>query len=221
MPSDVLGDIKLPSQDTLIRHKKFIDETLRTIINGITPFKQPKYWKDLSAEYIQDYTVIKEFQKCSKYKVPEYRETNELTAVDEFISSLAPNELQFKFLVEHMNKEGFIKGQYKKAVQYLYGARMIIDKANTEITSLRQSLIKSGVLDSLKYPKLENDKFPTPQIVFPQLNLKGGMNRPEIGVQPPQNQITLDSPEVKVSKPDWINRISLSASLMPPVNSNN
>ena len=101
---------------------------------------------DLNSEYSTDFEVIKKMNKLGKYQVEEFKETNNLTGIDDYVASFQPNKRQFDFLKEVvLKKEYQVKMKFEEAIRHLLKAKMILQQANIEIYSCIGFFLKSGV----------------------------------------------------------------------------
>ena len=79
-------------------HKKFLDGAFEVIINHAYPISKFNYWKHLDKEYTTEFSLLKKFEKMSKFKAQEFMEENKFNEVDQYMISLKPNKRQFDFL---------------------------------------------------------------------------------------------------------------------------
>mmetsp|Transcript_18782 Transcript_18782/g.18445 ORF Transcript_18782/g.18445 Transcript_18782/m.18445 type:complete len:161 (+) Transcript_18782:397-879(+) len=132
-PEKYSNNFRVSCPELLDMHSEFLDDIFKMIINNLYPLKQLKYWKILDGNYDRKYEVIRDFFKCSKYKLPEFKEKHKFNAIDEYVISFKPNKDQFNFLVDLLKMEANIKAQYRKAVDLLLQAKTQVEKATGEI----------------------------------------------------------------------------------------
>lgn len=142
------SDLETTSTQLLEKHSKFVDSIFKKLVDNIHPFKQHSYWKDLNGDYIRNYQEIKEFARCSKYKIPEFEQQHAFTKVDKYVTSFAPSQEQFSFLVDRLNKEAQIKSQFEQAIHNLIQAKVIIQESAFEFYKLDQIFKKSDVISN-------------------------------------------------------------------------
>lgn len=159
-PQKYVDDFKVSCPSILDKHKKFLDDIFKMLINNMAPLKQLKYWSVLDKNYTRDYRVIKNFHKCSKYKISEYKEKHAFTLVDEYIASYHPDETQFKFLKAIIHKEARTKSAYQSAINLLLEAKEIIETATWETYNNSCVFIKSGLISDDQYlNSIARDRF--------------------------------------------------------------
>lgn len=151
IPEKYSEAFRLSCPNLLEKHRNMLDNVFKMLINNMYPLKQLKYWSVLEENYDRDFKVFTDIRRCSKYKIPEYKEKHKFTLVDDYIASFNPDEGQFQFLKDMVKKEANIKNQYKKALELILKAKLMIEKATSDLYNFGCIMIKSGIIGDEQY----------------------------------------------------------------------
>lgn len=131
--------------------QEFLGDIFDTITHNLYPIDMPQYWNGLDKSYDRNYEIIKELTRCSKYKVAEFKAQHDFTAVDDFVSCLAPSKTQFDYLKCYMTSQYSLKLKYDSALTHLIRAKEAISECNSTLMTNLKGILQSEILsDSQK-----------------------------------------------------------------------
>lgn len=135
-------------------HKEILRNTFDTLQQNLIFSDPPHYWTHLASEYNRDYSIIKGLSRCSKYKLEDYKQTHGFTPLDEYITSLNPNEEKFGYLKSILTQEYHLKNKFQKAIELLKRAKEVIDEVNSDAQKLLITVSQSSDLSKLQKYKI-------------------------------------------------------------------
>ncbi|CAI2370884.1 unnamed protein product [Moneuplotes crassus] len=123
------------SKVQLEKHKKFMDEVFKLIVNNICPFDK-FLRKRNDTEYTTDYETIKELAKIPEGLRAKVAQEKNLTQVDLLFAAFNPSKRQFEFITKvFMKKDQHLRQKYKEGLKLLFEAKSVIQKTSVELCS--------------------------------------------------------------------------------------
>ncbi|CAI2371385.1 unnamed protein product [Moneuplotes crassus] len=133
------------SKVQLEKHKKFMDEVFKLIVNNICPFDK-FLRKRNDTEYTTDYETIKELAKIPEGLRAKVAQEKNLTQVDLLFAAFNPSKRQFEFITKvFMKKDQHLREKYREGLKLLFEAKSVVQKTSVELCSYMYFMLSSQI----------------------------------------------------------------------------
>lgn len=142
----LLDNIHKNNIQKINRHRKFMDEIFKVVVNNMCPFQS--YLKNrIRSESTTSYETLKKLNKMTKIEAAKFVKENNLTQWDLTLAFINPTKRQYEFIKNYcLKKDLDIQKKYTKGLEHLFKAKDILEKTSADLCTYLFFLIKSNIL---------------------------------------------------------------------------